>query len=309
MQKMSLGRRILRNLRYNGILHLMCLPVVLGVILFSYLPKIGVVMAFQDLDFQKGLFTSPWVRFDNFKFLFSSTITWRVTRNTVLYAIWFMFIGTLLAILLAMLINEVTKKRTAKWLQTVYMMPNFRSIIAVTAVAQAFLRDTGFVNNIFKIIGLPKRNWYAEPGAWPLILTITRVWLSVGFSSVIYLATISGINDEYYEAAVIDGATRLQQALYVTLPFLRPMITILLIFSIGGIMSGDFGLHYTVTGNMGALYETTDILDTYIFRSLQTMTSFGRTTAAGLYQSGVGFLLLLLANFIIKRIEPDHAIF
>jgi len=302
-------RELRRQVRYNGVLYLMCLPVVLGVFIFNYVPKVGLVMAFQKLDLAQGIFTSPWVGFENFRYLFSSTYTWRITRNTILYSLWFMVSGTALSVLLALLINEVTNKRLAKWLQTIYMMPNFLSIVAVAMATYAFLSDKGYLNKVIAEFGGRPLKWYSETYKWPAILTVVNIWKGVGFSSVIYLATISGINEEYYEAAVIDGATRFQQARFITLPFLKPMITILLIFSVGGMMSGDFGLFYVVTMNTAMLYETTDIIDTYIFRSLLTATNYGTLTAAGIYQSGVGFLLLLLTNWIVRKLEPDNAVF
>lgn len=267
-------------------------------------------MAFQDLDMTKGIFTSPWVGFKNFEFLFTTSDAWRITRNTVGYNVAFIILGTLLSILLAILLYEITSKKLAKALQTIFIMPNFLSMAVVAIIAFAFLSASdGYLNKMLAMIGREPKNWYLERGPWPYILIIVQLWKSVGYSAVVYLAAISGISDEYYEAAMLDGATKAQQAWYITLPYLKPIITILLILSIGGIFRGDFGLFYTVTQNTGRLYPVTDVLDTYIYRAMTTLNNPGMATAAGLYQSVVCFICILLANKVVKKIEPDNAMF
>lgn len=288
----------------------MSLPAVLFLVIFCYAPMGGLVMAFQDLDMTKGIFTSPWVGFKNFEFLFTTSDAWRITRNTVGYNVAFIILGTLLSILLAILLYEITSKKLAKALQTIFIMPNFLSMAVVAIIAFAFLSASdGYLNKMLAMIGREPKNWYLERGPWPYILIIVQLWKSVGYSAVVYLAAISGISDEYYEAAMLDGATKAQQAWYITLPYLKPIITILLILSIGGIFRGDFGLFYTVTQNTGRLYPVTDVLDTYIYRAMTTLNNPGMATAAGLYQSVVCFICILLANKVVKKIEPDNAMF
>jgi len=288
----------------------MSLPAIICLLIFNYAPMGGLIMAFQDLDLRKGIFRSPFIGFRNFEFLFTTTDAWRITRNTLCYNIVFIIINTTLAVLLAILLNEIAHKRIAKGLQTIYIMPNFLSMAVVAIIVFAFLSaDHGYLNNIMETLGYSRKNWYLERKPWPFFFIIINAWKNVGFSSVVYLASISGISPEYYEAAVLDGAKKIQQAKYITLPFLKPMISILLIMSIGGIFRGDFGLFYLVTQNNGRLYPVSDVLDTYIYRAMTTLNNTGMATAAGLYQSVVSFICVLIANKIVAMIEPENAMF
>ena len=292
-------------------LTVMSLPVLICALIFCYLPMIGIVMAFQKLDLRRGIFSSPWVGFDNFKFLFASTDAWVITRNTVCYnAVWIV-LGMFLAVLTALLLSELVGRRLAKLLQTVFMMPYFLSWPVVAIIVMAFLSPNyGILNKVVHALGGPERiNWYMEIKPWPYILTFVHLWKGVGYSAIVYLAAISGISQEYYEAAMIDGATKLQQARYITIPHLRTMMSILLIMSIGGIFRGDFGLFYTVTQNRGSLYPVTNIIDTYVYNAMAVLSNYGMATAAGLYQSVVGCLLIIVSNKIVERIEPENALF
>lgn len=291
-------------------LYLMATPAILALLLFSYAPMFGLVMAFQEMNLRLGIFGSKFVGLRNFGFLFASTDAWVITRNTVAYSVVFLLVNMSLSVILSLILNELHNKRLAKTLQTVFIMPHFLSMTVVAIIVYAFLNPTnGYLNSLLLNLGYPKRNWYMETGPWPILLVLISAWKSVGYSAVVYLASISGISDEYYEAAVLDGASRFQQARYITIPHLRAIITIMLILNIGNIFNADFGLFYSVTQNSGPLYPVTDVIDTYIYRGLMTLNNVGMSTAAGLYQSAVGFVLVLLANKIVSKISPENAMF
>ena len=288
----------------------MALPTVIGLILFAYWPMFGIIVAFQNFDVTKGFFHSPFVGLKNFEFLFQTRDAWRITRNTVCYNAVFILLGTFSAIALAVALNELYSPGLAKVLQTIFIMPNFLSIAVVAIIVYAFLSPSnGFVNTIIHNMGGVGKSWYTYPKVWPPLLVFINLWKGVGYSAVVYLATIAGISHEYYEAAMLDGATKWQQIRYITIPQLRFIITIQLIMAIGGMFRGDFGLFYTVTMNNGALYEVTDIIDTYVYRALTTLNNTGMSTAAGLYQSVVGFFLILIVNKIVTKIDADSALF
>lgn len=307
---MTLWKNLRKEMRANGGLYLMALPALVALFIFCYVPMVGLVMAFQHLDIAEGVFSSPFVGLKNFEFLFATTDAWVITRNTVCYNLVFIVLNTSLSILLALVLNEMFWKRYTKVLQTVYMMPHFLSMVVVATIVYAFLNpSSGYFNQLLKSMGAAPINWYNTPEPWPFILVIVNMWKGVGYSAVVYLAVISGISSEYYEAAALDGASRIQQMRYVTLPHLRFILCINLIGAVGGIIRGDFGLFYTVTRNSGVLYPVTDVIDTYIYRGLTTLNNPGMSTAAGLYQSVVGFILVLLANKVISKIDPDCAMF
>jgi len=301
---------VVKAFRKHWMLYSMALPAVILLIVFNYLPMVGIVMAFQDLDYSKGIFTSPFVGLKNFEFLFASSMIWDITRNTILYNVAFIIVNTVLSVGLALMINELTNKTFAKVIQTILIMPFFLSTVVLAMIVYAFLAyNYGFANTLLKGLGLDPQNWYNMPDFWPGFLIFVNAWRGIGFSSVTYTAVISGISQEYYEAATLDGASRWQQIRYITLPHLKTILCINLINAVGGMFRSDFGLFYTVTRNSGALYSTTQTLDVYIYNALQSMTNLGMTTAAGLYQSVVGFILVLVANKIIKTIDSDSAMF
>jgi putative aldouronate transport system permease protein len=246
-----------------------------------------------------------------FQFLFATTDAWVITRNTVLYNIVFIIVNLFCAVTLALMLSSLRTKGYAKTVQTIYMMPYFLSYAVVAIIVNAFLhRDNGLVNSILRLMGeTGKTNWYHQTSLWPPLLVFVNAWKGVGYQTVLYLAVISGISHEYYEAAVLDGATKFQQALYITIPHLRFIIGISLILSIGSIFRGDFGLFYQVPMNSGRIYSVTDVIDTYIYRSLIHLSNVGMSTAAGLYQSVVGFILILVANKIVTKVDPDSAMF
>lgn len=284
----------------------MAAPTVVFLIIFCYLPMGGLVMAFQNLDVGKGIFGSGFVGLENFKFLFSTTDAFVITRNTVLYNLAFIVVNMVVAVCMALMLSELRFSRMAKALQTVYMMPYFLSWAVVSIVLYAFIeREYGLIN---KMMGT-RVDYYRVRDIWPGLLIFINAWKNVGYSTVLYLAVISGISHEYYEAAVLDGASKVQQAQYITLPHLRFIIGISLIMSVGSIFQSDFGLFYIVTQNTGRLYPVTDVIDTYIYRALTNLKNVGMATAAGLYQSSVGFVLVLLVNWIVTKIDPDSAMF
>lgn len=295
----------------DGALYLMALPTVIFLIVFCYLPMGGLIMAFQNLNITKGIFSSPFVGLKNFQFLFSTSDAWVITRNTVAYNLVFILINLSVSITLALMLSSLRSGRYAKTVQTIYMMPYFLSYAVVAIVVNAFLhRDTGLVNNLLKTLGyVGKTNWYHQTKLWPPLLVFVNMWKGVGYQTVLYLAVISGISMEYYEAAVLDGASKVQQALYITIPHLRHIVGISVILAMSSIFRGDFGLFYNVPMNQGTLYPVTDVIDTYIYRSLTYLSNVGMSTAAGLYQSIVGFILVLIVNRAITKIDPDSAMF
>lgn len=303
-------KKIGRELRQNWMKYIMVSPAVIALLLFNYLPMTGLVMAFKKLDFRRGVLGGDWVGFDNFKFLFATQDAWVITRNTVLYNVVFIVLGLILSVGLALIMNEMLFKRYAKTLQTIYIMPNFLSMVVVATVAFAFLsQSNGYVNRLLISMGKEPIDWYNTRGPWPYLLVFIRMYCTVGYNSIIYMAVISGISQEFYESAVLDGASKFQQARYITIPHLKPIICINLIRSIGNMFRADFGLFYTVPRNSGMLYPVTDTLDTYIYRGLTTLNNPSMSTAAGLYQSAVGLVLVLIANKIISKIDEDCAMF
>jgi len=300
--------------RENIPLHLMALPAAVFLLIFNYTPMVGVLMAFQRYNVLQGFFKSQFVGLSNFEFLFTTSDAWVITRNTILYHFAYMITGYALAIIAALIITSLRTKRAAKVLQTVYMAPYFLSWTAVSIAVGALLSVAaggGPITQLFAVFGIEPAlgSWYRTRALWPPLLIALSAWKSVGFSSVLYIAVISGISVELYEAAMMEGANKLQQAWYITLPHLRFILTIQIILSMGSLIRGDFGLHYTVP--MAALYPyllpVTDILDTYIYRGLNSMGNLGMSAAAGLYQAFVGMLMILFANWIVRKLDSGSA--
>ena len=292
-------------------LYIMMAPTVILLIMFNYLPMGGLVMAFKKFNATKGIFGSEWVGFKNFEFLFASSDAWVITRNTVVYNVIFILVNMLLSVGIALMLSELRSRMAAKSLQTVFMMPYFLSWACVAIIVTAFLdRKNGLINQVMIMLGGKGMvDWYKQVSFWPPFLVFVNAWKGVGYSAVLYIAVISGIPNDYYEAAVLDGASRLQQARYITIPHLRFIVAISLIMAMGGIFRGDFGLFYTVTKDSGVLYPVTDVIDTYIYRGLMKLGNVGMTTAAGFYQSVVGFIAILIANKVVSKIDPDSSMF
>lgn len=294
----------------NFELFMMSLPGIALVFIFGYLPMIGIILAFKDFNPNLGMLKSPWVGFENFEFFFKSSDFTRLMRNTVGYSLWFLIVGNIAAIIIAIMFYNVSKGWKLKYYQTTYILPSFMSIILISYIVYLFLNPSvGFLNQILVKLGWGKRDWYAEPGYWPAILTVVEIWKGVGMSSLLYYATMLGIDDSLFEAAQIDGAGKIKQIIHVLIPGISPLICLNLIRGVGGLIGGDFGLFYQIPRNVGVLYSTTDILNTYVFRALKTGNNFGRTTAVGLFSSVAGVILILITNAIVKKIDEEKSMF
>jgi multiple sugar transport system permease protein/putative aldouronate transport system permease protein len=289
---------------------IMCIPAILVLFLFSYVPMAGLIMAFKNYDYGAGIWKSPWAGLDNFKFLLTSGKTfWRMTSNTLMYYVIFTVLGTILNIVIAIGIDQLVFKRVGKAFQSIMIIPVFISYAAVQFIVYAFFSNSGMVNNIFQFFGADAVRWYTDAKSWPFILTIVRIWNSVGYGSVLYMAVLAGIDQQLYEAAQIDGANKRKQIFNITLPSLIPMITIMLLLSVGGIMRSDTGLFYQVTRNSGILYSTTQVIDSYVLNAILTTPNWGFTAAATFYQSVVGLVLILVANGIVRKAAPENSLF
>ncbi|MDR6553011.1 ABC transporter permease subunit [Paenibacillus qinlingensis] len=298
------------ELNKNKLLFLMIAPTLIFFFINSYVPMVGIYFAFTRFDFNGGLFGSPFVGFENFEFLWKSGVLWTLTRNTVAYNLAFIVFLNVTAIFCAILLSEMSGKFFKKLTQSVMFLPYFISFVLLNAIAyNMFNYDTGFVNTTLKSWGSNPVDIYNTPSSWVFLLVMFYVWKNVGYTMVIYLATITGISDEYYEAAKIDGANIFQRIWYITIPMLKPTFIILLLFALGSIMKGQFDLFYQLIGNNGILYNATDILDTYVFRSLKVTFDIGMATSAGLYQSIFGFALIMTVNYLIKKSNDEYALF
>lgn len=300
--------------RYKALI-LMALPGFVWFIFFFYIPVFANIVAFKDFHispngFIDSLISSKWIGFENFKFLFASKDAWLITRNTLAYNLVFLAFNLFFAITFAIVMSELRNKKLVKVYHTMSLLPYFLSWVVIGYFLYAFLSpDKGIINTWLVHHGKTAINWYTDPTWWPLIFVIMNVWKSLGYNSIIYYASVMGIDPTYYEAAMVDGASKWQQIKNVTIPQIIPMMMVLLILNIGGIFRADFGMFYNLPRNNGALYQVTSVLDTYIYNGLTATGDIGMSSAASLYQSVVGAILLLITNFIVRRIEPDSALF
>jgi ABC-type polysaccharide transport system, permease component len=300
----------LYEVKKNKVLFIMIAPTIIFFFINCYLPMVGIYFAFTRFDFNGGLFKSPFVGFENFKFLVSTGTLLKITLNTVLYNLAFILIGNALQIFIAILMSEVPGKLFKKTTQSIMFLPYFVSYVILNAlVYNIFNFESGFLNTLLKSVGAASFDAYNSPWIWKYILVALYLWKQLGYGMVIYLATIMGINDEYYEASEIDGANVYQQISHITLPLLKPTFIILFLFSIGSILRGQFDLFYQVIGSNGILFNATDIIDTYVFRALKVTFDVGMGTAAGLYQSLFGFIIIMITNHLIKRNNSEYALF
>jgi len=292
-------------------LYIMLIPGLGYLLLNNYLPLFGLSIAFKNIDYSKGIWGSDWAGLTNFQYLFQTSDAFLITRNTLLYNTVFIILGLGMAIMVAILLNEIKNKFAARLYQSVIILPFLISIIIVSYLVYAMLSpSTGFINKtILSGLGIDPIAWYTEPKYWPYILVIVHLWKGVGYSCIVFLAAIIGIDPEYYEAAKIDGASKWRQITTITIPMITPVIIMLTLLSIGKIFYSDFGLFYQVPMNSGALFETTNVIDTYVFRGLMQLGDIGMSSAAGVYQSIVGFLLVLISNFIVRKINKENALF
>ena len=286
---------------------IMALPVFLILFFIMYVPMAGLVMAFKNFNYADGIWKSPWNGIENFKFLLASKATFiSITKNTVLYYLLFTAIGTLLNVTLAIMIDKLVFKRMAKTMQTLMIIPVFISYAAVQFIVYAFISsDTGIINHM---LGTSTR-FYSAPKLWPWILLIVKIWKDTGYGSVLYMSVLAGIDSELYEAADIDGANSWQKIWHITIPSLIPMVTVMLLLSVGSVMHSDTGLFYQVTRNNGMLYSTTQVIDSYVLNAIFSSSNFGFVAATSFFQSIVGLLLMLFANFTVRKIAPENALF
>lgn len=300
----------LNGFKSNLSLTLLALPGIILVFIFNYLPLPGIILAFKKLIYTKGIFGSPFVGLDNFKFLFFTDTAWRLTRNTILMNLMFILAGTTCSVVIALLIFELRNKISIKLYQTAIIFPNFLSWVVVGYMSYGLLSaQYGLVNVLIMKFGGVAVDWYSKPQWWPLFLVLFSLWKGAGIGSVVYYACLVGVDKEYYEAATIDGASKWQMTKYISLPFLYPMITLFLILGIGNIIRADFGMFYYLTRDIPLLYSTTDVIDTYVFRVMRKIGDPGMAAAAGLYQCIAGFVLIIFSNYIVRKKEPDNALF
>ncbi len=298
------------ELKRKKILFMMLIPAIVFFTLNSYVPMVGIYYAFTKFNFQGGLFKSPFVGMDNFRFLFESGKLKQLTLNTVGYNVVFILSANILEVFFAILLSRVAGRIFKKVSQSIIFLPYFISYVVLNAIVFAILNyDSGYINTMLVSLGRERFDFYGTPWLWKIVLTLCYLWKNVGYGTVVYLAAITGISEEYYEAAKIDGANIVQQITRITIPLLVPTFVILLIFAVGGIMRGQFDLFYQVIKNNGVLFEATDILDTYVYRSLKQNFDVGMGTAAGLYQSVFGLIIIMLTNTIVKKLNPDYALF
>lgn len=292
-------------------LYLMMLPALLYLLINNYIPMAGMVIAFKKLNFAKGIWASPWAGIKNFKFLFASKDAWIITRNTLLYNVAFILVNMVVGIAIAILITEVRNTKLKKVYQSAILLPFLMSMVILSYIVYALLSaENGLVNNsILPLFHIDSIQWYQEPKYWPVILIIANCWKGVGYGCLIYIASLIGIDPSFYEAARLDGASKWQEITKITLPSLVPTIITLLLLSIGRIFYSDFGLFYQVPMNSGVLFPTTNVIDTYVYRALIEQGNISMSSAAGVYQSLVGFCVVMLSNWIVRRVDKDQALF
>ena len=308
-KKKTLNKRMIKD---NLQLGALTLPVVILLIMFSYWPMFGIVIAFKNYKVSKGIFGSPFCTpiYKNFEFFIKSNTAWRITRNTLGLNFLFIIAGVICAVIFAIIMFEVKKPYQIKTYQTFAILPSFLSWVAVSYIVYGLLStENGILNSIITFLGGEKIAWYDEAGYWPIILLLVKLWHSVGLSSIIYYASLMGIDSELFEAAEMDGASKLKRIIHISLPHLIPIVTIMTILDIGKIFRADFGLFYNVTRNAGTLYETTDVMDTYVYRALIEVGNIGMSGAAAFIQSVVCFVTLMITNAIVKKIQPESALF
>ena len=290
-------------------LTIMALPGIVFIFVFDYIPLYGLVLPFKNFNVAKGFFKSPWSGIENFRYLFRSSALWNATRNTILYNLAFILIGTTVCVLLATFLFELGKK-AVKIYQTVLLLPYFISWVVASYIVQAFLNyESGVVNSLLDDLGLEKVLWYNNPTGWPIIIMIAYLWKNIGYNMIVYYAALMGLDMECFEAARIDGAGWWQQLRYITIPGIKNVVMISIILAVGKILYGDFGLFYNVTMNSSLLYPATDVVDTLVYRMLLDLGDIGMSAASGFVQSVLGFVLTITVNSIVNKINPENALF
>lgn len=289
-------------------LYLMMLPGLVYIFCNNYLPMFGILIAFKKVNFSKGILASPWCGLENFEFLFKTKDAWTMIRNTVAYNVVWIALGMVISITIAILMAEISSRKIAKVIQPVICFPSMISAVILSFLVYGFLsKSYGFINTT--ILRDNPINWYAEAAYWPVILTIVHFWQSSGQSSIIYMASIGGIDKGLYESARLDGANKLQQISYITLPMLKPIITLMLLMSIGRIFNSDFGMFYQVPLGQGLLVQTTQTIDTYVYRALLELNNVGMSSAASVFQAVIGFFLVMISNAVVRKVDNENALF
>ncbi len=306
-----LGRPGRSRRRINFALLSMLLPGAVALLLFSYVPMAGIIIAFKNINYAKGILGSDWIGFKNFEFFIKTPDAWLITRNAILYNTAFIVLGTVAAVGVAVLLDGLRTKKTSRFYQGVMFLPYFFSWIVISTLVFSFLStDLGYFNKVlFPALGISTVNWYIEPVYWPFIIVFTNLWKYTGYGSVVYLAAIAGIDQNCFEAAALDGASRWQTVRHVMIPLISYLIIIQVMLQIGRLFYSDFGLFYQVPQNMGPLFKATNVIDTYVYRTLINVGDIGMSAAAGLYQSAVGFVLVLASNLVVRRIDPEKSLF
>ncbi|QGR00307.1 sugar ABC transporter permease [Paenibacillus psychroresistens] len=297
-----------QNYRKNIQLSMLALPAILLIFIFSYIPMAGAFIAFKSINYELGLFHSPWVGFENFKFFFTSSDAWLVVRNTLSYNIIFIVVGTFLSVVFAILLNEVLSTKLVKIYQTIFFFPYFFSWIIVAYMVFAFIGPYGIISMAMAKMGITTE-FYTTTWIWPFLLTLINIWKGLGYVSIIFYAGILGISQEYFEAAAIDGATKFQMVRNITIPLLMPLIMILSLLSIGKIFYSDFGLFFFVPREIGQLYPVTQVIDTYVYRMLRVSGDLGMSSAVGLFQSTMGFIVVMLSNYVVRKVNDENKMF
>ncbi|MBP3961851.1 sugar ABC transporter permease [Paenibacillus sp. DLE-14] len=288
----------------------MSLPAIVFFIVFSYLPIAGLVIAFKQYNYRDGIFGSPWAGIDNFQFFFISGKAWLVTSNTFLYNLAFIIINNLLEIVLAVALVEISSNWLRKVMQSMLFLPYFVSWVTVGLLFFGFANfDSGIVNSLLQTFGAEPIDIYNTPGYWPIMIVLVSAWKAVGYGMIYYMAAIMGVDPEIYEAAEIDGANIFRKIWHLTIPYLIPTVVILLLLAVGNIFRGDFGLFYQLVQNNGVLFDKTDVIDTFVFRSLLMTREEGMAAAAGFYQSVLCFVTIMMANFAVKKYNKDYSLF
>ena len=303
--KKKIERR--RNFRYT----LFALPALIYLLLFNYLPMSGIVVAFKDYKHVDGIWGSAWVGLKNFEFFFQSSDAWRILRNTIGYSLAILICLNLVGgMIVAILLYEVRNRFANKFYQTAMLLPDFVSWVVISFIAYLFLNptNTGILNRLLTSLGLDAINWYNEPKYWPFIIVFFQMWKAVGKAALYYYAALLNVDPSLYEAAVMDGASKFRQIWHISVPELMPMACLVLITQLGGILGGSFDMFYQLPMNSGALYPTTDVISTYVYRGL-TSGTVGVSAAIGLIQGVVGLVLVIITNTIIKKVQPENAMF
>lgn len=301
---------VARELKKKRVLCLMLLPTIIYFIVFSYIPMPGAYVAFVDYNIGKGIFRSKFVGLKNFEFLIKTGDLWRITKNTFLYNLAFLAIGNIVQIAFAIMISEIRNKWFKKVSQSIILLPYFISMVIVGFFAyNIFNYQYGFANSMLTSLGFERHDFYSDQGIWKYIIVFFNVWHGAGYGMIVYMASITGINNDIYEAAQLDGVTLMQKIRYITLPLLKPTFILLFLFGLGGILKGSFDLFYNLIGNNSVLYPQTDIIDTFVFRSLVGQFNFSQGAAVGFYQSVFGLIFVLAINAIVKKVEPESALF